>query len=204
MSDLTPGWTGEWLAVSAGNTATLWGLVGSDASAAAWGTTETALPDPSSTCRADTTGSVIVNMRTGASTIGGVSDGALLAGFNAMAMLKTDGAVELLQFRDAISLGNGRFTLSTFLRGRRGTDAMAYGHVAGERFVMLSMAALQPFTLDASAIGNLRYFRSGSFGTLPEAGDISSLTPHGRDQMPYAPVHVAAAVAGSALSSLRS
>ena len=121
----------------------------------------------------------------------------MLAGFNALAMFKANGEIEVLQFRDAVSLGSGRFTFSTFLRGRRGTDAMAYGHALGERFVMLSSATVRPYTIGTTALNALRYWRSNTLGMLPEDGDVISLIDRGRDQMPYAPVHIEAARSGS-------
>ena len=197
ISDALSGWPGLFLSVSTGPDTTLWTDVGADVAPAAWGITETALADPVSTCRTDTAGSVTVNMRVGAAGIASTTDAGMLAGFNALAMFKANGEIEVLQFRDAVSLGSGRFTLSTFLRGRRGTDAMAYGHALGERFVMLSSATVRPFTIATTAFNALRYWRSNTLGMLPEDGDLTSFIDRGRDQMPYAPVHIGAARSGS-------
>ena len=61
-----------------------------------------------------------------------------LANFsNPLVMIKANGQVEIVQYRDAIALSDGRWQLSTLRRGQRGTDTMAFGHENGELFVFL-------------------------------------------------------------------
>jgi hypothetical protein len=70
------------------------------------------------------------------------SDGDLELGDN-VAML----GAEVIQFGHATSLGQGRFRLGRLVRGRAGTEIT--NHSAGEPFVMLDLAALEPIRLPA-------------------------------------------------------
>jgi hypothetical protein len=76
-------------------------------------------------------------------------DQALAAGEN-LAVLGT----ELIQFGQAIPLGEGRFRLSHLLRGRGGTEWANAGHGAGEAFCLIQAAALQPIVLPAWTLGS--------------------------------------------------
>ncbi len=60
---------------------------------------------------------------------------------------------EVLQFGRADDLGGGRYRLSQFLRGRRGTEAAIGGHAVGETFIMLDRDALVPLAFDRQLIG---------------------------------------------------
>ena len=70
------------------------------------------------------------------------SDDALVGGAN-LALLGD----ELIQFGEAVPLGEGRFRLSRLLRGRMGTEWASTGHLAGEPFVRIErhdLAAIEP------------------------------------------------------------
>jgi hypothetical protein len=58
---------------------------------------------------------------------------------------------ELLQFGDALPLGNGRFRLSRLVRGVAGTEASA--HVAGDLFTLARADSLRPIRLPSSSKG---------------------------------------------------
>jgi hypothetical protein len=47
---------------------------------------------------------------------------------------------EVLQFQTATLIGDNQYRLSRLLRGRLGTEWAIAGHVAGERFIMLTNA----------------------------------------------------------------
>lgn len=161
----------------------------------AWGTLETAPDDPPSMWRyQDET--FIVRMTAGGSQLASVNDVQLLNGANAAAVVATDGTVEVLQFRDVTALGNRRYELSTLLRGRRGTDTMAPGRAAGERFILLSTSTIGRFTVPQAFRNIGEWYRAVTAGTLPEQAIVQGFTFHGRDQMPYAPVYHTAGLSG--------
>jgi hypothetical protein len=51
----------------------------------------------------------------------------MLNGANLAALIRADGNAELIQFQD-IALSLGVYTLTTLLRGRRGTEVFTGGH----------------------------------------------------------------------------
>jgi hypothetical protein len=116
----------------------------------------------------------------------GRSDDALAAGDN-LAVLGR----ELLQFGHAEPLGNGRFRLSRFLRGRRGTEAASSAHAIGEPFLLLdrqSIAVIEPAV--ASAGGE--YWMAAQ-GVGDQEAPVLAKTPiEARALMPPSPVHLRA------------
>jgi hypothetical protein len=60
---------------------------------------------------------------------------------------------EIVQFGDAIPLGDGRFRLSRLLRGRRGTEWAMEEHAEGEPFVLLDQAQLLIVPLTRAQVG---------------------------------------------------
>jgi hypothetical protein len=84
----------------------------------------------------------------------------------------------------------GFYTLTTLLRGRRGTEVFTGGHAAGDLFVLLDGVTRRPFGLDR--LGDTVHYRAvGRGGELRDAR-TEQLTLAGNDLKPYAPVHLAA------------
>ncbi|HVQ09377.1 MAG TPA: phage tail protein [Allosphingosinicella sp.] len=70
---------------------------------------------------------------------------------------------ELVQFGAVEALGDRRFRISRLLRGRRGTEYAAAGHVAGEPFTLIARDALVVLEAPAgSAGGEARILASGA------------------------------------------
>ena len=88
----------------------------------------------------------------------------LLAGINYIVL-----GSEILQYKDAVDNGDGTYTLSHFLRGRRGTEWAVSSHVIGELFVLLSADML--FDNTASLNVNSHY-KAVSLGAYIE--DVTS------------------------------
>lgn len=159
-------------------------------SALVWGITESALPDPpSGTCmRTDRTSTLDVVILQGESSIASVTEAAMLGGSNLAALIKANGQVELIAFSVAAANGGDtRFTLSTFLRGRRGTETMAADHAVGETFILLDNAPLLAATLTTSQLNVSRMYKAVTIGTLLESASAQPFEAYGRDLMPYAP-----------------
>lgn len=59
---------------------------------------------------------------------------------------------EIVQFADVQDLGNGKWKLTKFLRGLRGTDYAIKGHFGAEKFVMLSADAIERVVQQETAL----------------------------------------------------
>lgn len=85
--------------------------------------------------------------------------------------LGVNGRWEYCQFMTATSLGDGRYTLSSLVRGGRGTEHNRGNHATGDRFVMLGLAGtLRPIweTIDIGLSKSYRAITKGrSFNSAP-------------------------------------
>ena len=115
----------------------------------------------------------------------------MLNGANLAALIRADGNAELIQFQD-IALSLGVYTLTTLLRGRRGTEVFKGGHAAGDLFVLVDGEGVtrRPFGLDR--LGDTLHYRAvGRGGELRDAR-TEQLTLAGNDLKPYAPAQLKA------------
>jgi hypothetical protein len=116
-----------------------------------------------------------------------VSEVAALAGANAAVV-----GEEIVQFRDAVLIAPGTYRLSGFLRGRLGTDNWIEGHVAGERFVLLTGAIGLQRIRDGLALRGLsRSYKAVSLWQEETAVAAVSFANTARSLMPLSPVHLA-------------
>ncbi len=123
-------------------------------------------------------------------TLVSITDAQMLEGANP-ALLGN----EIILFRDVVDNGDGTWTLSGFLRGRKGTEQHTGTHVAGERFVFLDRATTRRVA-DAD-FNLLRFYKAVTIGaTLDDAGAIG-FTNTGAGRRPYSVVHVAITRNGS-------
>lgn len=97
-----------------------------------------------------------------------LSEDTFLRENNALALCRSDGTAEIVQFRDVENLGNGQYKLSRLLRGRlnSGTDA----HSIGTKVVWLQDA--QVVVTDGSEIGETFAHRPVSYDQSPEEATI--------------------------------
>lgn len=94
---------------------------------------------------------------------------------------------EVLQYLDAVDNGDGSFTLSTFLRGRRGTEWAVGSHVAGEVFVFLSPSMM----FDRTASLNVEtYYKAVTFGDFLEDASPKIIYPEIVCLKPLSPEYV--------------
>jgi hypothetical protein len=117
---------------------------------------------------------------------------AVLDGGNLAAIGNEVDGFELIQFREAILIGAGRWRVSGLLRGQGGTgDLAARGHGAGARFVRLN-AATPLFALEAGEIGLSKRLRAGPLGAAYDAAHFAdrAFTVAGRGFLCLAPVHL--------------
>ena len=85
-----------------------------------------------------------LRMYAGASRLESVSELAMLNGANQALLIDPDGGVEIIQFATVTANADGSYTLSTLLRGRRGTEAFTGGHSLGTLFVLVERAHPRP------------------------------------------------------------
>ena len=174
-----------------------WLSEGFDAVDTDWGYVTSVLPDRISVFHTLTSDSLTVTMMVGGGNLASITDAQLVNGFNAAAVVKLDGEVEVIQFRDVVKTGPTEWTLSALLRGRRGTDTMAKGYLGGEKFVLLNSRTLVPFHVPMSQRNTAMAYRLITAGEAPEEARLVGQVFHGRDKMPYAPVQLTATLSGS-------
>lgn len=101
------------------------------------------------------------DVRLSGGTLASVSPEAALAGANALALIDSDGEVEIMTAAQIELVGPRLFRLSGLVRGLGGSEAAAARSLPpGSRLVILDGAAL-PLTQDIADIGVLRRYRIG-------------------------------------------
>jgi hypothetical protein len=97
---------------------------------------------------------------------------------------------EIVQFQTATVVGQGLYTLSNILRGRRGTEWATGTHAVGENFVMLNAGAVEFVPALLTDRGRMYEFRALSNGqTLGDAQD--NVFTYGLATLqPFAPVNL--------------
>lgn len=175
-------------------------LVGTVIDEVTWGTVTNALPDadPESCWGTDEVNFIDVMLATN------IEDGLdsstydeVLHGANAAAIIRQDGQAEIIQFRTAEETAPGVWRLTNLLRGRRGSDAFMSGHAAGDTFVLLEPAMLDSLEISLAQLGVTQFYRGVQAGRRVDSGELVRDAPSGNDLMPYAPVHLQAAIAGA-------
>jgi len=99
---------------------------------------------------------------------------------------------ELVQYRTATLVSAGVYTLSGFLRGRRGTEWAQTGHTSGERFVALGTSGLRFVPLQSGDLGRQRYYKAASAGQKLSAVTAQPITPTGVALECFSPVNARA------------
>jgi hypothetical protein len=131
-----------------------------------------------------------------------ISDDAVFSGGNAAAVQRADGAWEVMQFANAVLVGERTFLLSRFLRGQAGSEQAIGGPLAaGAPFVLFddNVATI------ASGLGALeRSLQLRIVAASRDHGDATALalaaTPRTTALMPLAPVHLKAVRDGSGVT----
>lgn len=139
------------------------------ADAATLGTCTTALPDWAGGNVFDEASTVTVTVGTG--QLASVTRDALLQDQTVNAALI---GTELVQYRTALLVSAGVYTLSGLLRGRKGTEWAMASHVVGERFVALGASGLRYLPLQVADLGRPRYYKAASAGQ--KLSDVPAIT----------------------------
>lgn len=125
-----------------------------------------------------------------AGTLESTTEAAVLAGANLAWVGHPDRGWELVQFADATLTGtdsDGRsiYDVSTFLRGRLGTEWAIGNSEAGDYFILAETC--ERLGLENSEIGVPRLFKAVTFGRLEETGPTQTFTPAAVALKPFAP-----------------
>jgi hypothetical protein len=183
-----PGWSGGVLFESLD--AAAFAIADETTNEAAWGFCQTVLGSTPTPFQTDRVNILTVGMTTGADRLHSVSELAMLNGANRALLIDPDGTVEVIAFATVTPNDFGSFTLSTLLRGLRGTEGFVGSHVVGALFVLLEETTLNRILLPLAELDTVRHYRGvGRGGQLSDAF-TQSVIPAGRDLMPYAPVHL--------------
>lgn len=154
-----------------------------------WGFTDTALPDANWRVQ-DLTSTVDVTMING--SLASVNDTEWLAGANAF-IIGREGRWELVLCRDVQDLGNNKYRLSTFYRGRRGTDVMTGTHQQNDTFIVADLNAFRRAVIELTELGQTRVFTATPMGRVIGAGPTKTLTFTAASLKPYAADQIAGA-----------
>ncbi|MFG1464234.1 glycoside hydrolase/phage tail family protein [Xanthobacter sp. DSM 24535] len=138
--------------------------------------------------------STVLRVRLDGGLLLGASEGQVLEGANALALLAEGRAPEILQFTQAELLESSLFALSGLLRGQAGTEASgAAPWPSGTRFVLLD-GNVATVASGVSAYGRTYVYRVGRADRDHGDAFVTEVTGQvgGAALKPYAPVHLSA------------
>lgn len=181
-------WPGGVLYRSSNNSA--FDAITSDPNNIFYGTvTSGALPAPASLWTWDTVNTLTVSMVNG--TLSSSTDIDVLNGANCMIV-----GNEVIQYVNVTNNGNGSYTLSRLLRGRRNTEFACGTHIANETVIDPTTGIVRvPAPL--SLIGLLRYYRGVTVGQDVTTVSSQTMTLQANDLKPASPVHITGTRDGS-------
>ena len=129
--------------------------------------------------------SLQVSVRLFSGSLASASKTAVLAGANALYV-----GGELVQFTTATLTGINEYTLSGFLRGRKGTEWAMAGHSINEPFVLLEAETILQLLQSYADIDQARQYKAVTMGHLLGDGIVQNFTLEGNSVKPLAPVHL--------------
>lgn len=153
-----------------------------------WGITKGTIPGPLRGWYAlDWDTKIIIYPAVDFFTLSSITDDELWLGTN-MCVIGN----EVLQFRDAVNNGDGSWTISNLLRGRRGTEWACDIHNLAEKFTFLDSATISAAQMTLDSGGKDFWFKAVGTGRDISTSIAVEITYEPRDLMPYAPVHLGA------------
>lgn len=92
---------------------------------------------------------------------------------------------EIVYFRTATLNGDGSYTISGLLRGRRGSEYAMSTHVAGERFVLVSASTFKRISAESASLGLTKLYKGVTSGAFLDSATAKSFTNTGAGLKPY-------------------
>lgn len=137
----------------------------------------------------DRVNTVNIRLITPGKTLESVSELSMLNGSN-LAAIGADGRWEIIKYQNAALEGDGTYTLSTLVRGYRGTEHNTGNHTSSDDFILLTQSTLQRISSAASTIGASAAYKPVSTGSTVTGTTEYTHTYNGVGLKPYAPTHV--------------
>jgi hypothetical protein len=153
---------------------------------ATWGFVSGLMPNPVTTFTWDESSTITITPIDQAQRLVSSTDLAVLNGANALAIKHSDGGVEIVQYVNVTDNGDGTFTLSRLLRGRRGTEdlALAGNTTVSPLFVYLN-EGVRTFQTQISNINTGLPYRAVATGQFLTDTAVNNETYTGQDLIPY-------------------
>lgn len=155
--------------------------------AATMGLTTDALGNPASGFTIIDEGNT-VNVRVNG-TLSSISD-VLFYNRTQLALVGIHGRWEVIAFQNAELEADGTYTLSTLMRGLKGTDAHVSTHAVGDYFILLSATTIDRVLVDLAEIGVERVYKGVSAGQTVQETEAQDFTLGLEGLKPLSPVHV--------------
>lgn len=131
------------------------------------------------------------------------TEAAVLNGANAAVVGNPDNARwEIIQFQDAVLNGDGTYTISRLLRGRKGTEWATGTHQVNDIFILLSGSTLTRYNPGTDQIGVSALYKTPAIGSNLISASEESFTNQAVALKPYAPVHLSGKRDGSSNLSI--
>lgn len=137
-----------------------------------------------------------LDMTDGSIEIDSLTEAQFLSEQGGIALVKSDGSFEIMQYRDANDLGDGLYELSYLQRGR--LDSTTQSFSIGDRFVLLDSIAV--VTAPVSHLGLDIYHRATSYGNTTESGTVVHDVFEGNSQKEWPISHLFLEVAGDTIN----
>lgn len=93
---------------------------------------------------------------------------------NLLGVIRSDGKVEFVQFRDAVLQSDGEYIVSTLCRGTRGTEEYVDGHAIGDKVILLT-SRIGTYDMGAGEIGDTDYYKGVTIGRSSSLQDPQAL-----------------------------
>ena len=146
----------------------------------------------------DETNTVTVNV--GPGVLSSTTRAGIVGGTANICAIGAPGRWEIVQFIRAVSLGNGRYTLSGFKRGMYGTEANALLHQATDKFCLLNAGGLLKPHFQLADLNTSKRYRPVSTGAALASGTSESDTDTGQCLKPLRPYNLRGARAAGDLT----
>jgi Putative phage tail protein len=144
------------------------------------GYAKTALASPRSWESWDRINSVTITPTNASDDLVSATELQVLNGANAMYL-----GGEIIQFATVVDNGDGTFTLSDLIRGRRGTDLAIGTHAVGEKFVLLTPKGLKDREESSSIINVSKLYKAITVGNSEFPAGTVPFTDTGKRLWPY-------------------
>jgi len=182
MAAVGLGWTGGVLYRSID--ADHWDPVGFADDQPAIGSISATLPAPRAVWTWDETSSITVYLMEG--TLSSTTDLNVLNGANAALI-----GDEVVQYVNATLIAPNTYTLSRFLRGRRGTEYAVGTHLPGETFISLGGGGIHRNNISTANLGIPQFFKAVTVGSAVTNANETLIQEQGNDLKPYSVVEIA-------------